>query len=157
MPNRRAAIALTDDEQRELIAQARILQVASLNADGRPHLVPMWFEMDDEGVIVFTTYGTSQKVVNLERDPRVTVLLEAGDAYNQLRGISIDARAEVVRDPQVTARTLALVGAKYGDRPRPPRPETPPDESSLPSAAFKRVTVRIHPERTRTWDHRKMG
>lgn len=157
MPNRRAAIELTEDEQRELIAQARILQVASINADGRPHLVPMWFEVDDEGVIVFTTYGTSQKVVNLERDPRVTVLLEAGDAYNELRGLSIDARAEVVRDPQVTARALALVGAKYNDRPRPPAPSSPIPEADLPPVAYKRVTVRIHPERIRSWDHGKLG
>lgn len=157
MPNRRAAIELTEDEQRELVREARILQVASINADGRPHLVPMWFELDDEGLIVFTTYGTSQKVVNLERDPRVTVLLETGEAYNELRGVSMDGRAEVVRDPQVTARTLALVGAKYNDRPRPPRLEAPIPEADLPPVAYKRVTVRIHPERLRSWDHRKLG
>jgi len=154
MPNRRAAIELTAEEQRELLETARILQVASLNPDGRPHLVPMWFELDDEGLIAFTTYGTSQKVVNLERDPRITVLLETGDAYDQLRGMSIDGRAEVVRDPHVTARTLALVGAKYYDRPRPDRPTEPVEP---PPPAYKRVTVRIHPERTRSWDHRKLG
>jgi len=154
MPNRRAAIELTAEEQRELLESARILQVASLNPDGRPHLVPMWFELDDEGLIAFTTYGTSQKVVNLERDPRITVLLETGDAYDQLRGMSIDGRAEVVRDPLITARTLALVGAKYNDRPRPDRPAEPVEP---PPPAYKRVTVRIHPERTRSWDHRKLG
>jgi len=154
MPNRRAAIELTAEEQRELLESARILQVASLNPDGRPHLVPMWFELDDEGLIAFTTYGTSQKVVNLERDPRITVLLETGDAYDQLRGMSIDGRAEVVRDPHVTTRTLALVGAKYNDRPRPDRPSEPVEP---PPPAYKRVTVRIHPERTRSWDHRKLG
>ncbi|MEX1023375.1 MAG: TIGR03618 family F420-dependent PPOX class oxidoreductase [Dehalococcoidia bacterium] len=155
MPNSRAAIALTEDEQRELLSSARVLQVASLNPDGRPHLVPMWFELDDEGVLAFTTYGTAQKVRNLERDPRVTVLAETGDAYNELRGVSIDARAEVVRDPHVTARTLALVGAKYAGRPRPPVQDIASE--ALPAAAHKRVTVRIHPERVRTWDHRKLG
>ncbi|MCK9487144.1 MAG: TIGR03618 family F420-dependent PPOX class oxidoreductase [Dehalococcoidia bacterium] len=157
MTNRRRAIELTEDEQRALMAEARILQVASINADGRPHLVPMWYEVDDEGLMVFTTYGTSQKVVNLERDPRVTVLLEAGDTYDELRGVSMDARAEVVRDPQVTARTLALVGARYSGRPRPPLPAAPSPEADLPPAAFKRVTVRIHPERVRSWDHGKLG
>lgn len=154
MPQGRSAITLTEAEQRELLESARILQVASLNPDGRPHLVPMWFELDDEGVIVFTTYGASQKVVNLERDPRVTVLAETGTAYNELRGISIDGRAEVVRDPHVTTRTLAIVGAKYNDRPRPPIPSEAP---APPPVAYKRVTVRIHPERVRTWDHRKLG
>jgi PPOX class probable F420-dependent enzyme len=153
MPKGRTAIELNEAEQDELLRHARILQVASINADGRPHLVPMWFEIDDEGVIVFTTYGTSQKVVNLERDPRVTVLAETGDAYNELRGVSIDGRAEVVRDPHVTTRTLAIVGAKYNDRPRPAIPTEAPEP---PPVAYKRVTVRIHPERIRTWDHRKL-
>ena len=155
MPNPRARLVLTEAEQAELLNEARVLQVASINRDGTPHLVPMWFEMDDEGVIVFTTYGTAQKVLNLERDPRITVLAETGTAYNELRGVSIDARAEVIRDPRVTARALALVGAKYGDRPRPERPATPPVE--LPAQAYKRVTVRVHPIRVRSWDHRKLG
>ncbi|TAJ20164.1 MAG: PPOX class F420-dependent oxidoreductase [Dehalococcoidia bacterium] len=155
MPNPRAALVLSEAEQAELLGKARVLQVASINRDGTPHLVPMWFAMDDDGLMVFTTYATAQKVLNLERDPRITVLAEAGDIYSQLRGVSIDARAEVVRDPQVTARALALVGAKYADRPRPPRPSTPPAE--LPPQAYKRVTVRIHPIRVRSWDHRKLG
>jgi len=132
-----------------------VLQVASINRDGTPHLVPMWFEMDDEGVIVFTTYAVAQKTLNLDRDPRMTVLAEAGTTYNELRGVSIDARAEVIRDPQVTARALALVSAKYAGRPRPERPSTPPTQ--LPAPAYKRVTVRVHPIRVRSWDHRKLG
>ncbi len=155
MPNPRARLVLTDAEQAEILREARILQVASINHDGTPHLVPMWFELDDDGLIVFTTYATAQKVLNLDRDPRITVLAETGTAYNELRGVSIDARAEVVRDPQVTARALALVGAKYANRPRPERPATPPAE--LPAQASKRVTVRIHPLRVRSWDHRKLG
>lgn len=153
MANARARIQLTEEEQRELIEEARILQIASIDPDGRPHLVPMWFVYDDDGVMAFTTYGSSQKVKNLERDPRITALAETGDAYDQVRGLSIDGRAEVIRDPHVTARALQLVGARYGDRPRPdPNPDAEP-----PPAAYKRVTVRIHPERVRSWDHRKLG
>lgn len=154
MPNPRARLVLTEAEQAELLNEARVLQVASINRDGTPHLVPMWFVLDDEGLITFTTYATAQKTLNLDRDPRVTVLAETGTIYNELRGVSIDARAEVVRDPHVTARTLALVGAKYANRPRPERPSTPPTE--LPAGASKRVTVRVHPIRVRSWDHRKL-
>jgi len=153
MPNARSRIELTEAEQQELLEHAQILQVASIGPDGRPHLVPMWFVRDDEGVLAFTTYGAAQKVKNLERDPRITVLAETGEAYNELRGISIDGEAEIVRDPQVTARVLQLVGARYGGQPRPDF--TPIAEP--PAVAHKRVTVRIHPERIRTWDHRKMG
>jgi PPOX class probable F420-dependent enzyme len=152
MVNQRSRIELSDDEQREILEQARILQVASINKDGRPHLVPMWFVFDDAGRLAFTTYGRAQKVRNLERDPRITVLAETGTAYNELRGVSIDGTAEVVRDPHVTARVLQLVGAKYAGRPRPdavPGAEPPP-------VASKRVTIVIHPGRIRTWDHRKL-
>lgn len=155
MPNPRARLVLTEVEQAELLNEARVLQVASINRDGTPHLVPMWFVLDDEGVIAFTTYATAQKTLNLDRDPRITVLAETGTTYNELRGVSIDARAEVVRDPQVTARILAIEGARYAGRPRPERPSTPPTE--LPTGASKRVTVRVHPIRVRTWDHRKLG
>jgi PPOX class probable F420-dependent enzyme len=152
MVNQRSRIELTPDEQREVLEQARILQVASINPDGRPHLVPMWFVFDDEGRLAFTTYGRAQKIRNLERDPRLTVLAETGTAYNELRGVSIDATAELVRDPQVTGRILQLVGAKYADRPRPdPVPGFEP-----PPAAHKRVTVIVQPGRIRTWDHRKL-
>jgi PPOX class probable F420-dependent enzyme len=138
-----------------LLQNARVLQVASIHRDGRPHLVPMWFALDDDGLIAFTTFGKSQKVINLERDPRITVLAETGEAYNELRGVSIDGRAEVVRDPQATARMMALVGAKQAGRPAPPKPAEPAAE--LPAQAYKRVVVRVHPERVRSWDHRKMG
>jgi PPOX class probable F420-dependent enzyme len=152
MVNQRSRIGLSADEQREIIEGARILQVASINPDGRPHLVPMWFVLDDAGRIAFTTYGRAQKVRNLERDPRLTVLAETGTAYNELRGVAIDATAELVRDPRVTARVLQLVGAKYAGRPRPePNPAAEP-----PPAAHKRVTVIVHPGRVRTWDHRKL-
>ena len=154
MVNQRVRIQLSEEEQGALLGWARILQVASINPDGRPHLVPMWFELDDDGAIVFTSYGSSQKVRNLERDPRVTVLVEAGDAYDELRGMSVDATAEVVRDPHVTARALALVGAKYGGRGRP----SPNLDAEPPSVAYKRVTVRIPRagQRVRSWDHRKL-
>ncbi len=153
MPGRRD-IELKPEEEDELLASARVLQVASINADGTPHLVPMWFERDDEGAIIFTTYATSQKVRNLERDPRLTVLVEVGEAYDELRGLSMDATAEIVRNPEVTARALAVVGAKYAGRVRPVGDSTARDE--LPPGAYKRVTIRVHPRRVRSWDHRKL-
>jgi len=152
MTNARSRIELDVEEQRELLEGAATLQVASLGIDGRPHLVPMWFAEDDEGLLAFTTYGKSQKVVNLERDPRITVLAETGTAYNEVRGLSIDGTAEVVRDPVVTARLLQLVGARQAGR---PRPDVDPNLEP-PAAAYKRVTVRIHPDRVRSWDHRKL-
>ena len=153
MPNARERIQLSELEQDELLEAARVLQIASISPDGRPHLVPMWFARDDEGLLVFSTYGTSQKIKNLERDPRITALAETGTEYDEVRGLSIEGRAEVIRDPHVTMRTLQLVGAHTSRR---SRPSATPD-ADPPPAAYKRVTVRIHPERVRSWDHRKLG
>jgi PPOX class probable F420-dependent enzyme len=155
MTNQRTRIALDEGEQRALLEQARTMYVASLNADGRPHLVPMWFALDDDGVIAFTTYGVSQKVRNLERDARITVLVETGTAYEELRGVVIDGDAEIVRDPHVTIRTRALIAAKQAGAPRPAPVSDP--AAPLPSWASRRVTVRVHPRRVRSWDHRKLG
>lgn len=154
MTNQRGSIGLTEAEQQELLAAARTLQVASLNPSGWPHLVPMWFCVDEDGLISFTTYGTSQKVRNLERDPRITVLAEAGEAYDELRGISIDGEAEIVRDPAVTFHIRALISAKHDGT---ARPSAPAPGTEFPSWASKRVTVRVHPRRVRSWDHRKIG
>jgi PPOX class probable F420-dependent enzyme len=154
MTNARDRIRLTEGEQRELLEEARTLHVASILPNGRPHLVPMWFVVDDDGLLAFTTYGTSQKVKNLERDPRITVMAETGTAYDELRGVAIDGTAEIVRDPRVTMRTLQLVGAKMGGQ---GRPAPPPEDEEPPPVAYKRVTVRVHPERIRSWDHRKLG
>ena len=152
MANARTRIELTQEEQDQLLEDAQTLQIASIGPNGFPHLVPMWFARDDEGLLIFSTYGTSQKIVNLERDERITVLAETGTAYNKVKGVSIEGRAEVVRDPQVTMRTLQLVGAHTNHQPRP----EPVTDTEPPPVAHKRVTVRIHPERTRSWDHGKL-
>lgn len=155
MTNLRERIRIPDDEARSMLEACRHLQVASLGPDGRPHLVPMWYALDDDGLIAFTTYAKSQKIKNLQRDPRITVMVEAGEAYNELRGVMIDGEAEVITDdPEHTARIMALIGAKHGGRPRPDFSQSPPE---ITSAAHKRAVVRVHPQRIRSWDHRRLG
>lgn len=153
MPSRRAEIALTPEEQRTMIEEEGwTLQVASIGPKGFPHLVAMWYVVDDDGTIVFTTYARSQKVLNLRRNPKMTVMLEAGRAYAELRGLVIEAEAEIIDDPQYTAKVMAKVGHKYNGIPIPT--DTP--ESAL-KAASKRVTVRVRPVDVYSWDHRKLG
>lgn len=155
MTNLRDRIRIPDSEVKAMIESGRHLQVASIGPDGRPHLVTMWYALDDDNLIVFTTYEKSQKVKNLERDPRITVLLEDGDSYNELRGVMIDGEAEIIiGDPDSSARVMALVGAKQIGNPRPDFKSVQPDISA---AARKRCVVRVHPERVRTWDHGRLG
>ena len=97
---------MTPAEVRGFLEEGRILQVASLHPDGRPHLVPMWYVME-EGQVVFRSFTRSQKIRNLRRDPRLSVLVERGEAYAELQGVMIQGQARLVDDP---AYVLALYG-----------------------------------------------
>ena len=158
MPNLRERIRLTDEELREFLESAHTLQVASIGPDGRPHLVPMWFSVDDEGRIVFTTYRSSQKVRNIERDPRVTLLVEDGTVYDKLRGVMIEGEAELLDDVEVTRNVMRLIGVKYysegpgGDTARAGAQARPDRRRAVP----KRIVVRIRPGKVSSWDHTKL-
>jgi len=89
---------MTDDEVSAYLEAGRDLHVASIGADGAPHLVTMWYVIRD-GAPTFWTYGKSQKVVNLRRDPRISALVSSGGRYEELRGVSIRGTAEIVDDP----------------------------------------------------------
>jgi PPOX class probable F420-dependent enzyme len=147
---RRDAIKMSDEEIREFLAAGRDLQVASINADGTPHLVTMWYAMRD-GEIAFWTYAKSQKVVNLRRDPRLSVLVATGEVYEQLKGVSIVGRAEVVDDPDEVLGYGEAVYERYWG----PLNDTVLEGVKAMSA--KRVVIVVKPEKILSWDHGKLG
>jgi nitroimidazol reductase NimA-like FMN-containing flavoprotein (pyridoxamine 5'-phosphate oxidase superfamily) len=151
MPSRRAEIALTPAEQEQLLREGWTLQVASIGPKGYPHLVAIWYVVID-GHIHFTTFARSQKVLNLRRNPKITVMLESGKLYHELKGLVVEGQAEILEDTPFTARVMGLVGEKYSGIPAPM--ETP--EAALKVAA-KRVTIRVRPVDTYSWDHAKLG
>ncbi|MGW4716286.1 PPOX class F420-dependent oxidoreductase [Nocardia sp. NPDC004260] len=148
--NQRAQIVMSDTEITEFLQRSRIATLATIGPKGTPHLTAMWYALID-GEIWFETKAKSQKAVNLRRDPRVTCMVEAGDTYDQLRGVSIEGRAEIIDD----AEKLFAVGVSVWERYTGPYDEElrPMVEAML----NKRVAVRVVPERTRSWDHRKLG
>ncbi len=83
---------------------ARVLQLATLGKDGSPHQAPMWFTMDDDK-IAFRSFTKSQKIVNLMRDPRLSVLVEAGDTYARLQGVMIQGAATLSQIPSMFSRS----------------------------------------------------
>jgi PPOX class probable F420-dependent enzyme len=154
MTSGRDAVKLTDQEVDELLAENLKVQVASIGPDGTPHLSTLFYIVRD-GRIVFWTYGRSQKIKNLERDPRVSALVEDGVDYFELRGVSITGRAEIVRDfdaiysigAEVATRMVAAESFEaLGDFGR----------ETVEKQARKRVGVIVHPDKVATWDHRKM-
>ena len=102
MPSRRDQIVLSDAEQAELLDSERVAIVTSNGHNGWPHSMPMWFTVRD-GVIWVWTYAKSQKVKNLERDPKATVLIETGVEYTELRGIMVESEAVIHRETDVVA------------------------------------------------------
>lgn len=141
---------MTDAEVEAFLAEPHHLQVATIGAGGRPHLVAMWYGFLD-GVPALWTYGRSQKVVNLRRDPRLTCLAESGRAYDELKGVELVAQATIVEDPAAVLE----VGRSVFDRYMGPFSED--DRPRLERMSAKRVAVRIDVEQVVSWDHAKMG
>ncbi len=141
---------MTDEEVRAFLQERHTLQVASIGKDGRPHLVAMWYGFLDDAV-AFWTYGRSQKVVNLRRDPRVTCLVEDGERYEELRGAELVGTATVVED---RAQVMVLARSVYERYTGPYTDEVAP---LLEAMGAKRVGVRIDVESVVSWDHTKLG
>src|SRR6185503_17291117 len=121
--------------------------VTSFGPRGWPHSMPMWFVLRD-GEVWMWTYRASQKVRNLERDPRATLLVEAGETYDQLRGVMIEAEAELIDDYDAVLALGRELGVRYGGG-----AESPEVEEALAWQAAKRVGIRFHPRRIVSWDH----
>ena len=111
--NRRAAIAMTAAEAAAFLEESRTVTCATIGRDGRPHLMPLWYVVRVEELWAWT-YAKSQKVRNLERDPRCTLQVEAGTEYAELRGVMLDCEAVIHRDPYVVAPLGAAIAARYG-------------------------------------------
>jgi PPOX class probable F420-dependent enzyme len=137
---------MSPTEVAAFLAAGRKVQLATINRDGTPHLVTMFYGMRD-GRIAFWTYRTSQKARNLARDPRLTCLVEDGDGYFELRGVQLRGTVEFVDDVAAVGRLIAAQLAGV-----------PADEldSYVAQAAAKRVAYVVRPEHVASWDHRKL-
>ena len=151
MPKRRDIVKMSKDEIWKFIESQKTIQVATINKDGTPHVMPLWFAIDD-GRVVLETFTKSQKVVNLERDARISVLFEDGDEYNDLKGVSIRGTAQLVQEHEEVHRLHMLVLVRN-------QPEVPVDllEKATASMVAKKTAIVIQPERFVTWDHSKLA
>jgi PPOX class probable F420-dependent enzyme len=150
--SQRAQIRMTDEEVTSFLEQGRTATIATIGPGGFPHLVAMWYGLVDEKVR-FETKAKSQKVVNLRRDPRITCSVEAGETYDQLRGVAIEGTVTIIEDTSADGYWAAAVSVferyqgAYTEEMRP----------FVEQMMNKRVVIRIDPVRVRSWDHRKLG
>lgn len=151
MPKQRDKVKMTPAEIERLFNECKSLNVATLDKSGAPHLTTLWFAYHN-GRVMFETYGKSQKIINLRRDPRIAAICEAGTAYNELRGVSIQGRAEIIdQGPDFIPFMCVLVARNHPGLGR---------EGTLALAekmAEKRVVVVIHADKVLSWDHRKLA
>ena len=153
--SRRDQIRMTDDEVRAFLAAGRTAILTSIGRDGLPHPMPMWYALDGDGAVLMTTFTKSQKIRNLKRDPRASLLVEAGDVYEELRGVVIYGTAELDPDPDAIVAILQAVSTRRGDL----ASGEPADavQSAFRKQASKRTAIRVRPQKTVAWDHRKLA
>ncbi|MCJ2177149.1 pyridoxamine 5'-phosphate oxidase family protein [Novosphingobium album (ex Hu et al. 2023)] len=151
MARQRDVIRMSDAEIAAFLKAGQNLQVATIGADGAPHLTTVWFTVHEDRIL-FETYGKSQKIVNLKRDPRLAVLAEDGTTNDSLRGVSINGTAEIIEaQPRRGELMEVLIGHHF--------PDLAPEELRHMAArmAEKRVVVAVVPEKVVSWDHTKLS
>jgi PPOX class probable F420-dependent enzyme len=149
MPSRRDQIAMSDAQLRAFLAEQRVVTCATIGPNGRPHLMPLWYAVDDL-VLRGWTYAKSQKAKNLERDPHATLQVEDGELYEELRGVMMECDVAIEPDAEKVANFGMALFERFG--------ATGPDvEAMIAKQAPKRIGLTFTPTRIVSWDHSKLG
>jgi nitroimidazol reductase NimA-like FMN-containing flavoprotein (pyridoxamine 5'-phosphate oxidase superfamily) len=151
MAKKRDQIKMSDAEIAEFLAGARVMNVATAGRDGWPHLTALWYVMRGSDPWCWT-YAKSQKVKNLERDDKATLLFETGHEYAELRGVMLKTRAHIERDTERVIDFAAELFAKYQGA-----EGSPEMREALRAQAAKRVAIGFEVVETVSWDHAKLG
>ena len=146
----RDLIKMTPDEVDAFLNEKHTATMCTLFGDGSIHAVGMWYGFID-GCVAMESKAKAQKVLNLRRDPRITVLIEEGMAYEELRGVSIVGTAEIIEDRDRLWEVGVSVFSRYN------APYTEEMAPFVEALINKRVAIKVHPKRTVTWDHRKLS
>ena len=158
--SRRGQIQLSDDELTSFLDEQRVVTCATNGQDGWPHLMPLWYVVrapqsgGQGGELWAWTYAKSQKVRNIERDPRVTLQIESGEAYDELRGVMFKTRCALHRDLETVAGIGEALAVRYGGENAAVGPEA---REVFERQAAKRVALQFVASETATWDHAKLG
>jgi PPOX class probable F420-dependent enzyme len=151
---RRDQISMTPEQIRVFLDEQRTAAIATIGRDGFPHVVAMWY-VPTEDALAFWTYAKSQKAVNLRRDPRLTCLVEAGDTYDQLRGVQIKGRAQIIAERAEVQCWGEAIWARYAsDASGEPNDAI---RQVIAAQAAKRIVIVVQPVEIASWDHRKLG
>jgi len=148
--SRRNQITMTEAEVEEYLSGRHTMNVASFGPDGNIHLVAMWYGFLDSAP-AFWTYGKSQKILNLQRDPRLTCLIETGEQYSELRGVELVGTGEIVSDRDKVMAVGRSVSERYTG------PWNDAMAVGVEQMGAKRLVVKINVDKVVSWDHSKLG
>ena len=139
---------MTPEERDAFLGEARTCRVAT-SGSGGPHLTALWFVWDGD-VLWLTSIVESQRWTDLRNDPRISVLVDAGDGFGELRGVELRGRAEVVGE-------VPRTGEPNGDLIEPERCFGEKYAGGTFSHDGRHAWLRVVPEKIVSWDFRKMG
>ncbi len=156
---------MTEAEVGAFLAEERTVTCATMGPRGWPHLMPLWYVLRDVSAgepgprIWAWTYGSSQKVRNLEREPRASLQVEAAETYSELRGVMLECEVVIHRELDTVAPLGAAILLRNSvERGADPPAELPPEARAAVNAqAAKRVGLEFVERRRASWDHRKLG
>ena len=151
MPRR--LTSMSPAEWRALLNAERTAILASAGHSGFPHLVAMWYLPQDDALLMWT-YAKSQKAQNLRRDPRVSAIVETGERYEELRGVLVQAEAQLIEDPEAILQGGLALHARYRDSAS--NGDERGSDDSVRAQSSKRVLIRVPYTRVISWDHRKL-
>jgi PPOX class probable F420-dependent enzyme len=154
--SRRDKIKMSDEEVSAFLDEQRTVTCATNGKDGFPHLMPLWYVVGEDGVMQAWTYARSQKVRNLERDPHATLQVEAGEEYQELRGVMFKCDVEIIRETERVAEVGLAIFTRYAGGGDPDNLDDAVREM-VSKQASKRVALRFTERERATWDHRKLG
>ncbi len=151
MPSRRTQIKMADAEVEAFLTEQTLGVLGSVDGHGNPHLVNVTF-LHHQGTLIFSSFVKAQKIVNLQRNPRASMLIEIASPYHEIRGVLVTATARITEDFETVRELMAVIADNQKARVGDPQPEM-----DLDQVAVKRVIVSLQPQRIASWDHRRLG
>jgi hypothetical protein len=140
----RLDLSLSPEELEGYLSSQRTIRLSTVNDDGTPHIVPLWFVWLDGTVFMNSTLG-NLTLRNLQRDPRATGCVDDGETYEDLRGVVLHGPVDVGAADSRLGEVEGRWSSKYLSG------------NPVPFGMWKgRVWLRMVPVRETSWDFRKI-
>ena len=151
--SRRNQIQLSEVEITEYLSSSRTMILVSNGKDGHPHPMPMWFAVDIDNCIYMTTFRKSQKINNLRKDPRATLLIESGDKYEELKGLVVYTDVEFIEDVESIRHILEQITLQRSEIQKSDNKDI---SQGMLKTAEKRIGLKFTLTKILSWDHSKL-